>query len=41
LKGKGKQMPVKGVVQYGNPTGQPQSTSKIKYGDDLRNGKGK
>lgn len=37
----GKQMPVGGVYQYGNATGKPQSTSKIKYGSDLRDGGGK
>lgn len=36
-----KQMPVSGVQNYGKPTGQPTSTSQIKYGDDLRNGGGK
>ncbi len=36
-----KQMPIKGVYSYGTPTGQPQSTSKIKYGSDLRDGKKK
>lgn len=38
-KKEGKQMPVSGVYQYGNATGKPTSTSKITYGDDLRNGK--
>jgi len=36
-----KQMPVKGTYSYGKATGLPKSTSKIKYGDDLRNGGGK
>ena len=35
-----KQMPVSGVQQYGNATGKPESTSQIKYGEDLRNGGG-
>ena len=35
-----KKMPVGGVFQVNNnPTGKPQSTSSIKYGDDLRTGK--
>lgn len=36
-----KQMPVKGVYIYGTPTGQPKSTSVIRYGSDLRDGGGK
>jgi len=36
-----KQMPVKGVFTFGNPTGQPKTTSVIKYGSDLRDGGGK
>lgn len=38
---KTKQMPVGGVFQYGNATGKPASTGKIKYGSDLRDGGGK
>lgn len=36
-----KQMPVGGVFQVkNNPTGKPASQGSIKYGDDLRAGKG-
>lgn len=34
-------MPISGVQQYGSATGQPQETSKVIYGNDLRSGKGK
>lgn len=34
-----KKMPVGGVFTINNnPTGKPESTSKIRYGDDLRSG---
>lgn len=34
-------MPIKGIQSYGSATGTPAETSKVLYGDDLRNGGGK